>query len=227
MLRYLIFITIGILLYLLLNIYNTFSIGIPHLDNTILFKDDLTDDMISDLNFQKGYRVYTFNTNAYTPEIETLDSQGNIVVHPAQRIEIMDERGLMIPQRIIDVGLLYVSNTIEMIPLDADVDWFNNNIIFISPVNRGVNYDEYPEILHIENTYFINDIEYRLLTQPERMQLFGMDQFNPSIHNNNYRLVNVDGTIYLYQNLTRIPIPLPSEGWQRRPLICAAYPSRR
>lgn len=30
MLRYLIFITIGILLYLLLNIYNTFSIGVPH-----------------------------------------------------------------------------------------------------------------------------------------------------------------------------------------------------
>lgn len=45
MLRYLIFITIGILLYLLLNIYNTFSIGIPVTDLNIIFPDD--DDKVS------------------------------------------------------------------------------------------------------------------------------------------------------------------------------------
>jgi len=220
MLRYLIFITIGILLYLLLNRYNAFSIGVPHLDNSILFKDDLTDDMISDLNFQNGYRVYTFNTNALTTETETRDSQGNIVVHPPQRIEIIDDYGIMIPQTIIDVGLLYVP-TIELIPSDANVDWMNNNVIFISPVNRGENYDEYPDRLPIEDTYTINGIQYRLLTPSERTQLFGMHQFNPSIHNNNYRLVNLDGTIYIYQNLTRISFPRARSGWQRRPLNCA------
>ena len=166
MLRYLIFIILGILLYLLLNRYNAFSIGVPHLDNSILFKDDLTDDMISDLNFQNGYRVYTFNTNALTTETETRDSQGNIVVHPPQRIEIIDDYGIMIPQTIIDVGLLYVP-TIELIPSDANVDWMNNNVIFISPVNRGENYDEYPDRLPIEDTYTINGIQYRLLTPPE------------------------------------------------------------
>lgn len=39
MLRYLIFITIGILLYLLLNIYNTFSIGVPVTDLNEIFPD--------------------------------------------------------------------------------------------------------------------------------------------------------------------------------------------
>ena len=39
MLKYLIFITIGILLYLLLNIYNTFSIGVPVTDLNEIFPD--------------------------------------------------------------------------------------------------------------------------------------------------------------------------------------------
>jgi hypothetical protein len=44
-LRYLIFIIIGILLYLLLNIYNTFSIGVPVTDLNKIFPDD--DDKVS------------------------------------------------------------------------------------------------------------------------------------------------------------------------------------
>ena len=187
MLRYLIFITIGILLYLLLNIYNTFSIGVPvvnsDLDNRQFFQNDqYFTEGIADNDFQYGYRVFTFNTDI-----------GNIVI---------DNYDTEIPQRITDVGLIYVANNIEVIPTDADIEWWNTNTIFISPIDRGINYDGDGIIRDIYDTYTINGTLYRRIRPAELSGLFGMyPAYTPT---NRYRLVNIYGYIYIYQGNTPI-----------------------
>jgi hypothetical protein len=58
MLKYLIFITIGILLYLLLNIYNTFSIGVPVTDLNEIFPDTDYPNKVSSDEDEFGWHIY-------------------------------------------------------------------------------------------------------------------------------------------------------------------------
>jgi len=163
------------------------NLHIDNLDNTPFFHGDFLTDGIADTDFDRGFR----NFNYFYTDI------GNMLPP--------DPYGLQIPQRIHDVGRIYVPDNFDNIDIELDIQWLNQNTIFISPIDRGINYDDpNPTRIDMYETYTINGIVYRVLNNATLSRFPFNDpdhQYNPILR---YRLVNDRGYTYIYEGNTQI-----------------------